>query len=525
MNTNNTNNKNTSNNSNSIVNSLPVLNANEVSSAPQPPIENTTFPSTQSTNNESNFGKISTSIPIIEAPKPNPALASSIPNNNVTNTQNINQKANEGNSLTKPDNMHIPSLSDALSTSTSSKVPNQNPAKVNNTSSINTKNEQKTKSELTKPDNMHIPSLSDALSGSVSNPPLSPQNIVQTNNQINSQNEGKVEGENLENNSKLNEEKMMQLEQSYAINDDELLREYVGDNYEKIIKGKFNLPAFFLSSFYLFYRKRFLYGILFFFIQYVISVYIKIYYLNIVANILLGLFANKLYIYSAKKHIKRIKKKYKNSNVEYIKEMCISKGGTSILKSILGFFAIIVLFFAITIISIIYGLELAFEGLNKIDFNSIFNVTIIDEDDSKYEGSLSFFKTVEIQNEFSMDLLNGFIDNSNVYSYEYDYIDDNSSFGGCNATLFSPLGFKKPDRLLSQIKKYHSDDISTRVTKIKINDINWYWLKLTNNDREIYYYATEKDGKVFVFRYNIDNYSMNNCSIYRQDILNSIKSL
>ena len=49
---------------------------------------------------------------------------------------------------------------------------------------------------------------------------------------------------------------------SNLTNDDELLKEFIGKNYEKITTRRFNIAAFFFNSLYMFYRKMFGYGIL-----------------------------------------------------------------------------------------------------------------------------------------------------------------------------------------------------------------------------------------------------------------------
>ena len=42
-------------------------------------------------------------------------------------------------------------------------------------------------------------------------------------------------------------------------NDEELLKAFIGKNYDKITKQSFNLAGFFVTSFYFYYRKMFLY--------------------------------------------------------------------------------------------------------------------------------------------------------------------------------------------------------------------------------------------------------------------------
>ena len=119
--------------------------------------------------------------------------------------------------------------------------------------------------------------------------------------------------------------------------DDELLKIFIGKNYEKIIKNKFNFAFFFLQFVYLFYRKMYLLGFVFFFINFLVFDYVKnktvAYILIITFLIVMGFLINKIYLNKAKRKIEKIKKD--NDNIETIKKVCLKKGGTSISSVIL----------------------------------------------------------------------------------------------------------------------------------------------------------------------------------------------
>ena len=62
-------------------------------------------------------------------------------------------------------------------------------------------------------------------------------------------------GENLDDKHK------EQFEYDYShtnITDDDLKKAYIGNNYEKLEKGRFSLPTLFLGIYYLLYRKMWL---------------------------------------------------------------------------------------------------------------------------------------------------------------------------------------------------------------------------------------------------------------------------
>ena len=120
---------------------------------------------------------------------------------------------------------------------------------------------------------------------------------------------------------------------STASLDEKLLNIYIGNNYEKIIKEKFSIPALFLQYFYVFYRKVYIPGII-----YTILITItpsSLVYIWIIVGIFLGVFFNKLYISYAKNRINKIKEENKNLSENELLNLCKQKGGTSILSAIL----------------------------------------------------------------------------------------------------------------------------------------------------------------------------------------------
>lgn len=89
--------------------------------------------------------------------------------------------------------------------------------------------------------------------------------------------------------------------------DDELLQAFIGKNYEKITKRPFNFAAFFFTSFYLFYRKMFGYGILVFLLNVAITTAFNKFYFTLILNIIVGFLVNKIYLSTAKKIVAVIK--------------------------------------------------------------------------------------------------------------------------------------------------------------------------------------------------------------------------
>lgn len=148
-----------------------------------------------------------------------------------------------------------------------------------------------------------------------------------------------------------------------GINDEELLISYIGKNNEKIMNKPFNFAGFFFSTLYMFYRKMFLYGIILFSTNAIVLVALNAvgcFWVTILFNLAVGLFVNKMYILFAKKNIEKIKLKNSRKNLSEIREICSSKGGTSIGKLFLGLFIAIVISFIIILIMFIIGFVIFF---------------------------------------------------------------------------------------------------------------------------------------------------------------------
>ena len=86
-----------------------------------------------------------------------------------------------------------------------------------------------------------------------------------------------------------------------SYNDEDLLKSFIGNNYEKITRSPFNLAVFFFTSLYMFYRKMFLYGLLAFLINLVILCLANNYLVTYAFNVIVGLFINKIYLSYVKK--------------------------------------------------------------------------------------------------------------------------------------------------------------------------------------------------------------------------------
>ena len=184
--------------------------------------------------------------------------------------------------------------------------------------------------------------------------------LLQQTNDINS---------NMQNNiNNLNNEYINQVTENH---DEELIKSFIGKNYEKIINKKFNLAGFFFTTFYMLYRKMFLYSILLFIIMLVTVNIVDNIFIIILFSVIVGLFVNKIYFYFANKKIAKIKLQNPQKHINELKEICSSKGGTSVGQIFLGIFTQLAISFVVLIIMLIAGIG-SFIG-------SFFNLELLNE--------------------------------------------------------------------------------------------------------------------------------------------------
>lgn len=164
-------------------------------------------------------------------------------------------------------------------------------------------------------------------------------------------------------------------------NDEELLRAFIGNNYEKITTKQFNFAGFFLTTLYMFYRKMFGYAILVFLLEIIILNVVNNYAITLLFNIAIGLLINKLYISYAQAKIDSIKTANQDKSIEEIKNICATKGGTSIGKAFLGFITELAIGLVVILVMALIGIGGAFGKLINLD-----NFNIISSNENQFDS-------------------------------------------------------------------------------------------------------------------------------------------
>lgn len=155
-------------------------------------------------------------------------------------------------------------------------------------------------------------------------------------------------------------ENLLKPEPSSIISDDELLKAFIGNNYEKITTRKFNFAGFFFTTLYMFYRKMFGYTLIVFLINLIVLNVIDKFIVTLLFCIIVGFLVNKLYLSYAKKKVAIIKMSNPQKNQEELNKLCAAKGGTSVGQIFVGLFVEVVIAIVLYIIMAFAGISSAF---------------------------------------------------------------------------------------------------------------------------------------------------------------------
>lgn len=134
-----------------------------------------------------------------------------------------------------------------------------------------------------------------------------------------------------------------------------------------------------------------------------------------------------------------------------------------------------------------------------------------------FDGSISYNPNPnEINQIFNITVPNNFKKNNNEYIYG---IDEENKSSECTFSLKEIINYDDAKKLAYSMNEFYSSQ--NNVQTLLINNITWYETKYDFFGIN-YNYLTELNKKVYIFDFEIDNELLNECEIYKNDILNSI---
>lgn len=299
-----------------------------------------------------------------------------------------------------------------------------------------------------------------------------------------------------------------------GINEAELIKKYVGEKFTKITMSVFSFSALLFGMLYLFYRKMYLFGIIFAVIQFGLLMFapIKIAgFINIGLLLALALSVNYVYMGIVKRRVKKIVKSKKNKGKSQyeLEKICKKKGGVSLGKALLLYFIIVGSAGAYALTRI--GLDTIKEYGEKF-INYIMPKSEMEQD--VYKGKL-YYNTLYNGEIFEVLVPDEFNNKNGFYIYK---IDDNNR---CEFQMKELKNFTSAEKFMSQYKDFHK--IEKDVETIQVNEIKLLYLEKQDNKGISYIKATDFNNTVVLFDFY--EYSSNDnrvCEKYFNEITKSI---
>ena len=288
--------------------------------------------------------------------------------------------------------------------------------------------------------------------------------------------------------------------------EDMLIDAYIGKKADKFKSGGFSWCTFFFGTYYILYRKMWIFGIILWAIGLVIGKVIgTLEWLELIIDLIVGISAacifKEKYLSHATKKVREIKEKNANKTHEELMVICKKKGGTSILPILL----------IVGIVLVTTGMELYqnFDSYNKAKDR-------LDE----IKGNETTTPIEITREKLNVTLTAGFeevTNDSTLYSSIYREYSSNSSCLFYLSTMNANGATSATEKM--EIDRSHYE-VTNPIEEKKINGNTWAYMSKDN----IYFYKIIYNDKIYDIRFTI--YSENrekNCSKIHSEILESIK--
>lgn len=291
----------------------------------------------------------------------------------------------------------------------------------------------------------------------------------------------------------------MQNQMNAPVNqDEELLKAYIGKNYEEIKQQKFNVPAFFLTTPYLFYRKKYLWGVLYMIIGLIAELLVS--NSSTIICILIGVFFNKYYIQDSKKQIEKIKNQNIGLSPDSLKGILITKGGTNLAAAII-LTIILILLTIVAVVGIVFAMVMP-----------VINQSM----------NYDYDTSINIKDKFVFENKMDFDDVSDENSYAYDYEPLIDEYDSCSIYLHKVKNYNSAEKF---IEEHATEDYKTNPLRKNANDIEWLGYINQTLLADFHIYVTEIDGEVYVLEYDIFGISESGpCHEYKENVFEYIKT-
>lgn len=297
---------------------------------------------------------------------------------------------------------------------------------------------------------------------------------------------------------------------SSSVNDEDLIKAYVGNNYNTIKNTKFSIPTFFLGTYYFLYRKMWLYVILAIIISIastIIAIVTDLWYISFATSlymIFMSIKFSEIYLHTVRKRVENIKMNNQDKTGKELLDICKSKGGVSVLAVVITTIFILPIVLFVTFFIIFYGI---FEGVGGDDFFND-NNSIENKSELKYE-----LPDIYKKNDSSY--------NSDTYQ-SYRYNDTNNSCS-ISITNYATYGDKSTEEhLKDNVISSMNEDVS-EIKNATINNYKWSFVEINSTEKKEYKYASIYNERLYIVSYVINNDNNKLCSNGYNTFISSLK--
>lgn len=298
---------------------------------------------------------------------------------------------------------------------------------------------------------------------------------------------------------------------SYPSEEEELLKAYIGKNYEKFTTRNFNIWPMLFPCIYTLYRKCYLY----FFIAILIALVPGLGFLTVIIYaIVLSFCFNGWYLKKAGEDIAIIRHTHPSASLEELKQLAAKSGGTNVLAAALfgGFITLIVVLFGFAIFVVVTGIKDIYNGSFYDEYSEIFENGTVDEDDEYSDGILKGkLKDLYYEVPISYSLEDYKKNKFGKYVYKYD------------TTSYCRVEIKHEGTALEEYldtieiddSKWIEENIHNNAYKtITLNEVDDNSIPYTN-----YYYVINKYNETYIFLFTDFNDTKESCPELRQELL------
>lgn len=305
------------------------------------------------------------------------------------------------------------------------------------------------------------------------------------------------------------------------VKDEKYFKLFIGSNYERITKRKFNYAAFVFCGIYFLYRKCYILGAAWSVINLIFLILLPLLNVHIIitlaviliSHIICGFVANQSYVsYVGAKIVE-----YRSKDKKNLKDLLVTNGGTdTLVASVVGI-----------IVAIIYGFclyDVAMEYIDKYILVPEAPTKRTDEeiiiDTFKYDGVLKVKEDVSINDIIKFPELVDFQNISSNSSIAYLY-GENEIVPKCKMEV-NVLDYKTNAKsFIKGLTKYYHELNDNIVEHTGKN--NWQSITIVENTKEVVYNATVKNNNLILYRVTYVPETKEACLSYYDNIIGEIE--